>query len=70
MRVFQLTSKVSIIFLLAGCSAMKPEAFEKGQPRLSQTMYLMPDGKTLIIRSIIRKFGVLVTQITEQFQKY
>ena len=38
--------------------------------RMSQTMLLMPDGKTLIIRSVIRKFGIIVTQITEQFQKY
>lgn len=36
---------------------------------MSQSMYLMPDGQTLIIRSIIRKFGIIVTQITEQFRK-
>jgi hypothetical protein len=33
-------------------------------------MYLMPDGKTLIIRSVVRKFGFVVAQITEQFVKY
>lgn len=38
--------------------------------RMSQHMYLMPDGKTLIIRSVIRKFSLVVAQITEQFQKY
>ena len=37
--------------------------------RMSQTMYLMPDGRTMIIRSVIRKFGIVVAQITEQFQK-
>ena len=38
--------------------------------RMSQYMYLMPDGQTLIIRSVIRKFGFKLAQITEQFQKY
>ena len=38
--------------------------------RMSQYFYLMPDEQTLIIRSIIRKFGIKVAQITEQFQKY
>jgi Protein of unknown function (DUF3833) len=38
--------------------------------RMTQYMYLMPDGKTLIIRSIVRKFGFVLAQITEQFQKY
>lgn len=37
--------------------------------RMSQSMYLMPDGKTMIIRSVIRKFGIIVTQITEEFRK-
>ena len=36
---------------------------------MTQHMYLMPDGKTLIIRSIIRKFGIIVKEITEQFYK-
>ncbi len=37
--------------------------------RMSQNMYLMPDGKTMIIRSIIRKYGIIVAEITEQFKK-
>ena len=36
---------------------------------MTQFMYLMPDGKTMIIRSVIRKFGIIVKQITEQFHK-
>ena len=38
--------------------------------RMSQYYYLMPDGQTMIIRSVIRKFSFIVAQITEQFQKY
>jgi hypothetical protein len=38
--------------------------------RMSQYMYLMPDGQTLIIRSVVRKFGFKLAQITEQFVKY
>ena len=37
--------------------------------RMSQNMYLMPDGKSMIIRSVLRKFGITVVQITEEFQK-
>ncbi|MDO1451124.1 DUF3833 family protein [Rhodocytophaga aerolata] len=36
---------------------------------IAQHMYLMPDGKTLIIRSVVRKFGIVVKEITEQFHK-
>jgi len=36
---------------------------------MTQYMLLMPDGKTLIIRSIVRKFGIIVKEITEQFHK-
>ncbi len=36
---------------------------------MSQNMYLMPDGQTMIIRSVIRKFGIVVAQITEEFRK-
>lgn len=36
---------------------------------MTQYMYLMPDGKTLIIRSVVRKFGIIVKEITEQFHK-
>jgi len=38
--------------------------------RMSQNMYVMPDGKTMIIRSVLRKFGIVIAQITEQFVKY
>lgn len=48
-------------------------ALKRGNPlmnvRMSQTMYLQPDGKSLLIRSIIRKAGITVVQITEVFQK-
>ena len=37
--------------------------------RMSQNMYLMEDGKSMIIRSVLRKFGFTVAQITEEFQK-
>ena len=37
--------------------------------RMSQNMYLMPDGNSMIIRSVLRKFGFVVVQITEEFQK-
>ncbi len=37
--------------------------------RMSQYMYLMPDGETLMIRSVIRKFGFIVTEISEVFTK-
>ena len=37
---------------------------------MSQFMYVMPDGKTMIIRSVLRKFGIVIVQITEQFVKY
>ncbi len=37
--------------------------------RMSQHMYLMPDGETMIIRSVLRKFGIIVLEITEQFKK-
>ena len=36
---------------------------------MTQYMLLMPDGKTLIVRSVIRKFGIIVKEITEQFYK-
>ncbi|HXG90146.1 MAG TPA: DUF3833 family protein [Vicinamibacterales bacterium] len=35
--------------------------------RVSQWMHLQPDGRTMIIHSTIRKFGVAVGQVTEQF---
>ncbi len=36
---------------------------------MTQCMYLMPDGQTLLIRSIVRKFGIIAAEITEQFHK-
>lgn len=47
---------------------LKDRSFIK-HVRMQQHMYLMPDGQTLIIRSIIKKFGLIVTQITEEFKK-
>ena len=38
--------------------------------QMSQNMYLMPDGQTMIVRSVLRKFSIVVAQITEQFRKY
>ena len=37
--------------------------------RMSQYMYAQSDGKTLIIRTLIRKAGIIVIAITEQFHK-
>jgi len=37
--------------------------------RISQWMYLQPDGKTMVNHSTIRKFGIVVGQVTEQFTK-
>ncbi|MDQ3198824.1 MAG: DUF3833 domain-containing protein [Verrucomicrobiota bacterium] len=37
--------------------------------RMSQWMYLQPDGRTLINHSTIRKFGIVVAQVTEQFRR-
>ena len=37
--------------------------------RMSQNMYVMPEGKTMVIRSVLHKYGIVVAQITEQFQK-
>jgi hypothetical protein len=38
--------------------------------RMSQNYYVMPGGETMIIRSVLRKFGFVVAQITEEFRKY
>lgn len=35
--------------------------------RMSQYMYLQPDGRSLVIRSIIRKAGIIAAEVTEQF---
>lgn len=49
-------------------------ALSPGNPlanvRMSQWMYLQPDGRTMVNHSTIRKFGIVVTQVTEQFQKH
>ena len=37
--------------------------------RMSQWMYLQPDGRTLLNHTTIRKFGVVVAQVTEQFRR-
>jgi hypothetical protein len=36
--------------------------------RMTQHMYLQPDGRTIINRSMIRKWGFLVAGVTEQFR--
>lgn len=37
--------------------------------RLTQWMYLQPDGRTMINRDTIRKSGIIVAQVTEEFRK-
>ena len=48
-------------------------ALSPGNPllnvRMSQWMYLQPDGRTLINHTTIRKVGIVVTQVTEQFRR-
>lgn len=48
-------------------------ALSPGNPlanvQMSQWMYLQPDGRTLINHSTIRKLGLVVAQVTEQFRK-
>lgn len=48
-------------------------ALKPGNPlknvRMTQVMYLQPDGRSLIIRSVIRKAGFIVAEVTEQFWK-
>ncbi len=36
---------------------------------MSQWMYLQQDGKTMVNHSTIRKFGIVVAQVTEQFRR-
>ncbi|HEX4086464.1 MAG TPA: DUF3833 family protein [Chthoniobacteraceae bacterium] len=47
-------------------------ALEPGNPlfnvRMTQHMYLQPDGKTMVNRDTIRKFGILLAEVTEQFR--
>ncbi len=48
-------------------------ALSPGNPlanvRMSQWMYLQPDGRTLLNHSTIRKFGIVVAQVTEEFRR-
>lgn len=48
-------------------------ALSPGNPlanvRMSQWMYLQPDGRTLLNHTTIRKFGLVVAQVTEQFRR-
>lgn len=48
-------------------------ALSPGNPltrvQMSQWMYLQPDGKTMVNHSTIRKLGVVLAQVTEQFQR-
>ncbi len=48
-------------------------ALSPGNPlanvRMSQWMYLQPDGRTMVNHSTITKFGIVVAQVTEQFRK-
>lgn len=37
--------------------------------QMSQWMYLQPDGRTLVNHSTIRKFGIVLAQVTEQFRR-
>lgn len=37
--------------------------------RMTQWMYLQPDGRTLLNHSTIRKFGIVVAQVSEVFQQ-
>jgi len=38
--------------------------------QMTQHMYLQPDGKTMINRDTIRKFGKTVAGVTEQFRRH
>ena len=48
-------------------------ALSPGNPlanvRMSQWMYLQPGGRTLLNHSTIRKFGIVLAQVTEQFRR-
>ena len=48
-------------------------ALSPGNPlsrvRMTQWMYLQSDGRTLVNRDTIRKAGIVVAQVTEQFRK-
>lgn len=40
-----------------------------GNVRMSQWMYLQPDGRTMFNRSTIRKAGIVIAQVSEQFRR-
>ncbi len=48
-------------------------ALSPGNPltrvQMSQWMYLQPDGKSMVNHSTIRKLGVVLAQVTEQFRR-
>lgn len=48
-------------------------ALKPGNPlfnvRMTQHMYLQPDGRTMVNRDTIRKFGFVVAGVTEQFRR-
>ena len=48
-------------------------ATKPGQPlynvQMTQHMYLQPDGRTMINRDTVRKFGVVVAGVTEEFRR-
>ncbi len=48
-------------------------ALSPGNPlanvQMNQWMYLQPDGRTLVNHSTIRKFGLVVAQVSEQFRR-
>ena len=48
--------------------ALSPGNF-LGNVRMSQWMYLESDGRTMVNHSTIRKAGIVVAQVTEQFRK-
>ncbi len=35
---------------------------------MTQHMYLQPDGRTMINRDTIRKFGIAIAGVTEEFR--
>jgi len=37
--------------------------------RMTQYMYLQPDGATMVNRSVIRKFGLVIGEVTEEFHQ-
>ena len=48
-------------------------ALKPGNPaynvHLKQWMYLQPDGRTMLNRAVITKFGVEIAQVTEEFRR-